>query len=239
VDAGDPGKRRSGLFPHGPPSHRVQPLVAFPASFGGISHLSKADFLPNYAGMKKVCLLAAVVGFVAGSGIVAQSAIFTGEISFTNVVWGDGSTSSGYFEYTYDSAGFGLQSIIAANITTTAGSSITWFQLCNSAPGHADNATLGFDYNNASQQKYEAYFEDSATHNDQIFLDWTGVGNSAQLVTTTPGNFASVSVTGGRSYYTVSSMGASTGTIVATPEPATVALMGFGVAGLVALRRRR
>ena len=189
--------------------------------------------------MSKKCVLLAVLVLVVCAKAGAPGTIQTGEISFNNIVWGDGSTSSGYIEYTYDSATYGLQSIVMADITTAAGSSISSFQLYNSAPGQTDNATLGFDYNNAGQQKYEAYFMDSATRQYQIFLDWTGVGSSAQLVSTTPGNFASISQNGGGSYYTISSMGTSTGSIVAVPEPSIISLAGVGIAGLMVLRRRR
>jgi len=184
-------------------------------------------------------MLLAVMVLAICAKAPAQGTIQTGEITFNNLTWSDGSVSSGYFDYTYDSVGFGLQSIVAAGITTTAGSSIPSFQLYYATPGQTDNALLGFDYNNASGQKYEAYFMDSATHNQQIFLDWTGLGNSAQLVITTPGNFASISVTGGSTYRTVSSLGTSSGSIVPTPEPSTIALAGVGVASLLALRRRR
>ncbi len=169
----------------------------------------------------------------------AQDTILTGQISFANLVWSDGSTSSGYFDYTYDSDTSSLQSILAADITTAAGTVIPSFELSYSAPGKTDNAVVGFDYNNSGQQKYEASFYDSATRNEQIYLDWTGVGNSATLVANTPGNVASVSVNGGNAYYTPSQIGTSSGSIVPTPEPSTLALAGVGIAGLLASRRRR
>lgn len=173
---------------------------------------------------------------IAAIGIRAQAqSTLSGQISFTGLTWSDGSTSSGYFDYTYDSTSDSLLSITAVDINTQAGSGIPSFQLYYSIAGEPDNAQAGQDYNNSSQQKYEAYFEDTATRKDQIFLDWTGVGSSAMLVSTTPGNFASISANGGSTVYGATSLG----TVVATPEPSSLALIGLGAAALVVARRKK
>ena len=178
-------------------------------------------------------------------GVVAALLIGTGanadttsaRLTFTGVVWNDGSVSSGYFDYGY-AADYSLVQITSADITVTAGSSIPDMELVFNVAGKPDNANVGQDYNNRSQRKYEAYFTDKATGNQQIFLDWVGVGLAAMVVQSVPGNYSSITADG-NNYISMADAGVSNGTVTPTPEPSSIALAILGGAGCLVRYRRK
>jgi hypothetical protein len=188
--------------------------------------------------MKNVPLLLLGFALTVHTASEASAATLTGEIAFTNLLWTDGSQSSGFFEYSFDSATLSLLQITSADITTVGGASIPSYTLIYSVPNLSDTSVVGFDYNRPAYG-YEAAFFDLATSQYQIYLDWTGMGSSAQMVAITPGNVASISDNAGLTYYPSSQIGTSTGSLVATPEPGMLALAGLGLAGLMAARRKK
>ncbi len=184
-----------------------------------------------------LALMALAAGGLIGHATPAAATPID-SLSFSGATWSDGGKLSGSFTYEYNSS-FNV-TIDSVNILSTAGSQLPTFDYVYALGGaHNTISTPGTDYQNTSAKAYELFVSDAATGNVQMFLDWTGLGSSAQIkISIVGGNYSSEDNGNccGSTILRLTSAGTSVASTV--PEPFGAGVLLIGMVGVGWVRRR-
>ena len=173
-------------------------------------------------------------------------------LTFTNATFTFASQSAGSMtgsiEYHFDDITGAATAAVMVDITKTAGCClIGGGNYYFNAPGHTNNLTVNsaqfLTTSNLFQFNTSGGFDNSGTPNGaaDIYLVVTGTGSSATVALFDPGNHSTITCAGkpGDSCFALASVGTNVGEDLAAPEPASLAVLGVGLAAVGAVRRRR
>ncbi|MEI7711182.1 MAG: PEP-CTERM sorting domain-containing protein [Rhodospirillales bacterium] len=155
---------------------------------------------------------------------------------------------TGSIEYHFDDTTGAATAAVMVNITKTAGCcAIGGGNYYFNAPGHTNNLTVNsvqfLTTSNRFQFNTSAGFDSTGTPNGpaDIFLDVTGTGSSATVALFDPNNHNQTTCSGvpGNNCFALATIGTNVGMDLAAPEPASLAVLGVGLAAVGAVRRRR
>ena len=167
--------------------------------------------------------------------------------TFTFIGLGAGSMT-GSIEYHFDDSTGAATAAVMVDITKTSGCClIGGGNYYFNAPGHTDNLTsTGVQFLTTSNLFHfvtSGGFDSTGTPNGsaELVLDVTGTGSSATIALFDPNNHSQITCSGkpGNGCVALATIGTNVGEDLAAPEPASLAVLGVGLAAVGVVRRRR
>ena len=185
--------------------------------------------------------------------IHAQGTIATNTLAISGAIFNNGSTLNGTFTYSYDTNYNSIVALLSADITLGTGTNVPGLEYLFNLPGQTDTASptphlgspsgppSGAPILGADNLNVRFLYSASDSSGIGLALYLHPIAFDGGLISDSTGNLAGFvgNPIGFTQHAGAESAYGTLGTITTTPEPSTLALASLGLAGWLALHRRK